>query len=155
MTRDDLQRRLEEAGAVMLSMPGSAMPQGFRSNLPAPILDACEAYGWDKAAAPRWRPNGRQIARMDEALGWVSLIPAAPVSADPASRNGGATLRRLVQMRLMVRPGSWYQTPNAPKYIFSWRTVAATMGADPRSVKTWHGMALGVICAAIEKKMAA
>jgi hypothetical protein len=154
MTREELQRRLEEAGAVLLSMPGSAMPQGFRSNLPAPIMDACEAYGWDRASV-RWRPSGQHIARMDEALGWVSLIPAAAVSADPDSRNGGATLRRLVHLRLMVRPGSWYQTPNSPRYIFSWRDVAAMMGADPRSVKAWHSLALGVICAALEKKVAA
>jgi hypothetical protein len=155
ITREELQERLEEAGAILLSMPGSAGPARFKSNLPQPIQDACEAYGYGDVRLRVQRPSGPQITRMDEALAWVSLIPADGVSADPASLRGGATLRRIVQARLLIDPVRWYRTPGEPKYLFSWRMLSSSMGADVRALKVWHGAALGLIVDALAKQKVA
>lgn len=140
-----LRLRLEEAGATLATLPGGDGLQRFRSNMPEPVREAIEAYGWTGAKVRPARPGAAQISRMDEALAWVSLIPAAKPSANPRSFDGGAVLRRLVQCRLLVDPVSWQQSPNTPRYVFTWTKLGALMGMDPRAVKRYHGMALGQI----------
>jgi hypothetical protein len=126
-----------------------------KSNMPPIVQDAIQAYGYTELRLRVPRPTAQQISRMDEALGWVSLIPASPITADPVARNGGATLRRIVHCRLMVRPMSWYQTPNRPTYLFSWRAIGGLLGADYRAVQGWHGAALATILAALKRRQAA
>lgn len=144
-THRAVRMRLEEAGATLLAMRGGHGPATFRSNLPDVVRDSAEAYGYGQADARPPIPSPDAIGRMDEALAWVSLIPAAPAGADPKSMSGGAVLRRVVQCRMLVSPLSWNQTPECPRYILSWPVIAKRMGADRRAVKRWYANGLALI----------
>ena len=144
-TRRALRMRLEEAGATLLAMPGGHGPAKFRSNLPEPVMAAIEAYGRNVVRLRPPIPSAAAITRMDEALGWVALIPSTKVSADPRNADGNAVLRRLVHSRLLVDPLSWNETPTRPRYLVSWADIATMLRADYRAVKLWHGAGLGLI----------
>jgi hypothetical protein len=154
MTREALQARLEEAGAILLSIPGSARPSGLRSNMPDFVREAADEYGGSIRLRVQ-RPSPRQITRMEEALAWVSLIPLEGGRGPMASRNGGAALRRIVHARALVDPLSWAQTPNKPRHVYTWRQIGEVLGADYRAVKVWHGAALGLICNNLALRVAA
>src|ERR1700709_176042 len=67
--------RLEEAGATLLALPGT----GYSTRLGTASLEivqtALDAYGWSDAAIRPAIPSAEKITRMDEALGWIPLIP--------------------------------------------------------------------------------
>ena len=152
LDRDIVRMRLEEAGATLLAMPGGFGPRSFGCGLPPAVQSAAEAYGWSKVRLRAGRPSAKAIDRMDEALGWISLIPASPGkpgSGDLYSTHGGVVRRRLIWSRLLVDPLSYQQTPDSPKYIINWRRLAEIFGADRRVVPTWHTSATEVI--AIQK----
>lgn len=155
ITRRDVKRHLEAAGATLMALPGGAAMERIKSNMPDYVRDGNESYGWNATKQRPPRPTADAIDRMDRTLSWVRLIPASGPEADTRSRNGGATLRRIVHARLLVDPLSYAQTPDAPKYLIDWTRLARMMGADVKAVKLWHGAALGLIADRLEAKLMA
>lgn len=148
--RDDIRVRLEEAGATLLSMPGSHGPRSPGCSMPEFAQKAVEAYGWSRVRLRAGRPSAEAIDRMDESLAWIGLIvaqPGAPSDAELFSPHGGVLLRKIVWARLLVRPLSWQLDPGNPQYIFNWAKISRAVGADRRVVPTWHGIAMGTIAA--------
>ena len=124
-------RRLEEAGRTLLALPGS----GYSTRLRTSRLDiAAEVGEVLEAAAGRVRaaaPDAAQITRMDEALGWLSLIP-----------QDRFVLRRIVGARSLI-------SPVTDRHLFSWRRLGSVMGADHKAVQRWHGQGIGVLVMAL------
>jgi hypothetical protein len=152
--RQELQARLEEAGAVILAIPISTMPRGFTSNMPDYVRDYSEAYGYEIARLNMWRPNSKQIERMDEAFAWVNLITGSKPNCDPTKPDGAATRRRVIHLRMMVKPLSWYNDPTDPQYMFSWSKIGRLMGADRRAIHLWHSQALDMVWTLLQEKCA-
>ena len=103
--------RLEEAGATLLAL--------------------IEAYGWDSVRIRPAIPAADKIDRMDEAMGWLTLIP----------RNR-YVLRRIVGARSLVHPIS-------DRHLFSWRRLAAALGANHKAVQRWHANGIDIIAQAL------
>lgn len=124
--------RLEEAGATLLALPSS----GYSTRLRATqfdIVQAAEAvYGGE--APRRIRPpvpSAARITRMDEALGWITLIP-----------RDRYVLRRIVGARCLV-------SPVTERHLFSWRKIGEIVGADHKAVQRWHAQGIDMMVAAI------
>jgi hypothetical protein len=72
-------------------------------------------------------PSAAQITRMDEALNWITLIPAERY-----------VLRRIVGARSLVHPLT-------QRHLYPWRRVAAAVGADHKAVQRWHAQGIELI----------
>jgi Domain of unknown function (DUF6362) len=126
--------RLEEAGATLLALPGSGWSTRLRSSSLEIVRAAIESYGW---TAQRMRPPippAARITRMDEALGWLPLIPLDRY-----------VLRRIVGARSLVHPIT-------ERHLYSWRRLAAAIGADHKAVQRWHGQGIDIITAALNRR---
>ena len=64
---------------------------------------------------------------MDEAFGWLALIPESQF-----------LLRRILGARALVHPLTG-------RYLFTWRRLAVSVGADHKSVQRWHGQAVDMV----------
>lgn len=126
MTAAEVVARLEEAGRVLISIPN----EGTRKLQATPpevrhALEGCKA-------GPQGEPASLlQIARMNEALGWVSLIP-----------RDRYVLRCIVGARCLVNP-------TTGKHVYSWRRLATLLGADAKAVQRWHAQGIVLIAAAM------
>ena len=76
-------------------------------------------------------PSGEKIDRMDEAMAWISLIPADRY-----------VLRRIVGARSLIHPIS-------DRHLFPWRRLAVTLGADHKAVQRWHAQGIAMIVKAL------
>lgn len=123
--------RLEEAGATLLALPGTGYSTRMRVSQLDMVHEAQEAYGW---AAGRIRPpvpSAARITRMDEALGWIALIP-----------RDRFVLRRIVGARCLV-------SPVTERHLFSWRRLGSVLGADHKAVQRWHARGIDMLVAAV------
>ena len=130
--RETVIARLEEAGRTLLALPRSGYTTGLRQSRLDIVRAAAEAYGYDPA--PRLRPpmpEAAAITRMDEAFGWLALIP-----------NDRFVLRRIASARALV-------DPLTDRHLHSWRRLGALLGADHRAVQRWHADAIGLIAAGL------
>ncbi len=125
--------RLEEAGTALLSLPNTGYTTRLRSSQIDLVHDPREAYGWsgDGARMRPAMPDSRRIARMDEALGWVLLIP-----------QERRVVRRIVGARALV-------SPRTERHLFSWRRLGTVLGADHKAVQRWHAQGIDLIVAAL------
>ncbi len=123
--------QLEEAGATLLSLPPSGPGKRVRTSQWPLIRAAIEAYGWSGARVRAAVPLAAEISRMDEALGWISLIP-----------HDRYVLRRIVGARALV-------SPLTGRHLFTWQRLGALLGADPRAVQRWHARGIALIVAAL------
>jgi hypothetical protein len=123
--------RLEEAGATLLALPAS----GYSTRLKVSYLDvvheAQAAYGWEQGKIRPPVPSASRITRMDEAMGWIALIP-----------RDRTVLRRIVGARSLV-------SPVTERHLFSWRRLGGVLGADHKAVQRWHGQGIAMIVAAV------
>ena len=123
--------RLEEAGATLLALPGT----GYSTRLKVSHLDvvheAQAAYGWEAGKIRPPVPSASRITRMDEALGWIALIPKERY-----------VLRRIVGARCLV-------SPVTERHLFSWRRLGGVLGADHKAVQRWHAQGVDMIVAAV------
>ena len=117
--------RLEEAGATLLALPGTGWTTKLRTSNIEIVRTALESYGWSEA---RIRP-----AVPDEAMGWSGVIPLDRF-----------VLRRIVGARSLVHPVT-------NRRLFPWRRLAAALGADHKAVQRWHGQAIDMIVAALNR----
>src|SRR4051794_18804387 len=104
--------RLEEAGATLLAMPGTGWATRMRSSSLEIVRTALESYGWTTNRIRPPVPSAERITRMDEAMGWLQLIPIERY-----------VLRRIVGARSLVHPIT-------ERHLFPWRRLATAIGAD-------------------------
>jgi hypothetical protein len=124
--------RLEEAGATLLALPNTGFSTRLRTSKLDVMASAAERFGQDAAARVRPPvPSASRITRMDEALGWIILIPQERY-----------VIRRIVGARCLV-------SPITERHLFSWRRLGQTVGADHKAVQRWHAQGIDMLVAAI------
>ena len=123
--------RLEEAGATLLALPQSGFSTRLRTSSLDILRGAVDAYGADEARIRPPAPSGRKIDEMEQALAWISLIPLQRY-----------VLRRIVGARALVNPMTG-------RHVFTWRRLAASVGADHKAVQRWHAQGVAMIVAAL------
>ena len=126
--------RLEEAGATLLALPGSGWSPRLRSSSLEIVRVAIESYGWTTKRIRPPVPSAARITRMDEAMGWISLIPVDRY-----------VLRRIVGARSLVHPIT-------ERHLFPWRRLAAVLGADHKAVQRWHGQGIDLVVSELNKR---
>lgn len=130
---DYIRTRLEDATATLQSLP---MKMG-------PAKLSAQSYGYvpelvDVAAGlvtgPARKPVEKgDIERMDEAFEWLAWLD-------------NRTYRRIVAARSIVNH-------HTGRCRFSWREIAAMVGATRNACVVWHGKALECIAARLGGKM--
>jgi hypothetical protein len=123
--------RLEEAGATLLALPGTGYSTRMRVSQLDVVQAAAEAYGAEKARMRPPVPSAARITRMDEALGWIPLIPRERY-----------VLRRIVGARSLV-------SPTTERHLYSWRRLGGVIGADHKAVQRWHAQGIDMLVAAV------
>lgn len=126
--------RLEEAGATLLALPGSGWSTRLRTSSLEIVRTAIESYGWSTNHIRPPLPSPARITEMDEAMGWISLIPVERY-----------VLRRIVGARSLVHPVT-------ARYLFPWRRIAGAIGADHKAVQRWHAQGIELIVAHLNKR---
>jgi hypothetical protein len=125
--------RLEEAGATLLALPGSGWSTRLRSSAIDIVRTSLESYGWSETRIRPAIPSSEKITRMDEAMGWLSLIPQERY-----------VLRRVVGARSLVHPIT-------DRHLFPWRRLGAALGADHKAVQRWHAQGIDIIAMALRQ----
>ncbi len=125
--------RLEEAGATLLALPGTGWTTRLRTSSLEIVRTALESYGWADQRVRPAIPSAARIDRMDEALGWIALIP-----------QDRYVLRRIVGARALV-------SPTTERHLYTWRRLGVVLGADHKAVQRWHGQAVDIIVAALNR----
>ena len=125
--------RLEEAGATLLSLPGTGWTTRMRTSSLEIVRTALEAYGWGVARVRPAVPSADKIDRMDEAMGWLSLIPRERY-----------VLRRVVGARSLVNPMT-------DRHLYPWRRLGGVLGADHKAVQRWHAQGIAMIVVALRQ----
>ena len=129
---EEIVARLEEAGSALLAMPSTGWSTQMRVTKIDVVREMLEGYGWDGARVRPAAPDARAITRMDEALGWIPLIPLDKY-----------LLRRIVGARALVSPAT-------DRHIYSWRRLGSLLGADHKAIQRWHAQGIGIILKAIK-----
>jgi hypothetical protein len=125
--------RLEEAGATLLALPGSGWSTRLRTSSLEIVRTAVESYGWSTNRIRPPLPSPTCITRMDEAMGWISLIPVERYA-----------LRRIVGARSLVHPITG-------RHLFPWRRIAGAIGADHKAVQRWYAQGIELIVTQLNK----
>jgi hypothetical protein len=125
--------RLEEAGAALLSLPGTGWTTKLRMSNIEIVRTALENYGWEPERIRPPVPSSDKITRMDEAMGWIGVIPVDRY-----------VLRRIVGARSLVHPVT-------DRHLFPWRRLAAALGADHKAIQRWHAQAIDMIVVALNQ----
>lgn len=126
--------RLEEAGETLLLLPQRGYTTRLRTSTWNVLEDAAEAYGSHPARLHLPVPSAARITRMDEALGWLALIP-----------DDKYVLRRLVASRMLV-------SPLTGRHLFPWRRLATLLGADHKAIQRWHGQGIDLLLTAVNRR---
>lgn len=126
--------RLEEAGSALLSLPPSGFTTKLRTSSLDIVRDAAEGFATAERQIRPPVPSAARITRMDEALGWVLLIPV-----------DSYVLRRIVGARSLVHPVS-------ERHLFSWRKLGTLLGADHKAVQRWHAQGIDTIVSALNRR---
>jgi hypothetical protein len=124
--------RLEEAGATLLALPGTGYSTRLRVSQLEVVAEAAAAFGCHDGFVRAAVPSASRITRMDEALGWITLIPSERL-----------VIRRIVGARSLV-------SPITERHLYSWRRLGQAVGADHKAVQRWHGQGIDMLVAALE-----
>jgi hypothetical protein len=130
---DDVIAALESAGATLLALPHKGFNPGLSQIRLDIVQSALDAYGWSGAAIRLPAPGPEEIARMDEVLGWLSLIPARKY-----------VLRRLLGARALVHPLT-------ARYLYPWRQLAKMLHTDHKTVQRWHKDGIEILVADLQR----
>jgi hypothetical protein len=133
VSAEDVINRLEEAGATLLALPGTGWSTRLRSSSIEIVRTALEAYGWQTTRVRPAVPPAEQIDRMDEALGWIPLIP-----------HDRYVLRRIVGARSLIHPVT-------NRHLYPWRRLGSALGADHKAVQRWHAQGITMIVEALRQ----
>jgi hypothetical protein len=123
--------RLEEAGATLLALPGTGYSTRLRLSQLDVVQRDAEGYGRESGRLRPPVPSASRITRMDEALGWITLIPRERY-----------VIRRIVGARALV-------SPITERHLYSWRRLGAAVGADHKAVQRWHAQGIDMVVAAV------
>jgi hypothetical protein len=127
----EIVRRLEEAGQTVLALPACGPSGHLRTSVWQVVSSAIEGYGWQPARVRPAVPEAARITRMDEALGWIALIPLDRY-----------VLRRIVGARSLI-------DPLTERHLYPWRRLGVALGADHKAVQRWHAQGIALIAAAL------
>lgn len=127
-------RRLEEAGAALLALPGSGWSTRLRGSSLEIVRTAMESYGWTTKRIRPPIPSAERITRMDEALAWIPLIPVDRY-----------VLRRIVGARSLVHPIT-------ERHLFPWRRLGTALGSDHKAIQRWHAQGIDLIVRALNQR---
>lgn len=127
--------RLEEAGCTLLALPDRGWTTRLRTSRLDTLAEAVTGSGWDERRIRPALPSAERITRMDEALGWITLIPL--------ERH---VLRRIVGARALV-------SPTTERHLFSWRRLGEALGADHKAVQRWHAEGIDLIVRALSRTL--
>ena len=119
--------RLEEAGRTLLALPGTGYSTKLRTSSLDIVRTAMEAYGDANGRVRPSIPSAAHITRMDEALGWIPMIP-----------QDRYVLRRIVGARCLV-------SPMTDRPLYSWRKLGDLLGADHKAVQRWHAQGIALL----------
>jgi hypothetical protein len=134
MTADEVVARLEVAGETLMRLQVGGFSTRMRGFWPEIVRDFWENYGNDPVPLRPACPDAAQISAMDEALGWINLIP-----------GDRYVLRRIVSVRALINP-------RTQRNIYTWRGVGRLLGADYRAVQRWHAQGIDLIVGGMAKK---
>lgn len=123
--------RLEQAGAALLAMPTTGWSTKLRTSNLEVVRQAMDIYGHSNKRIRPAIPSAAEITRMDEAMGWIPLIPADRY-----------VLRRIVGARSLVNPLTG-------RHLFPWRRLGTALGADHKAIQRWHAEGIARIVAAL------
>ena len=123
--------RMEEAGRTLLALPGTGHSTRLRTSSLEIVRTAMAAYGTEVGRVRPSVPSAAQITRMDEAFGWLSLIP-----------QDRYVLRRIVGARCLV-------SPVTDRHLYSWRRLGSLIGADHKAVQRWHAQGVALLVGAL------
>ena len=126
--------RLEEAGAALLALPGTGWSTRLRASSLEIVCSVIESYGWNAKRIRPPVPSAARITRMDEAMGWIPLIPVDRY-----------VLRRIVGSRSLVHPIT-------QRHLFPWRRLGTALGADHKAVQRWHAQGIDLIVSALNRR---
>jgi hypothetical protein len=135
ITAEAVIARLEDAGATLLAMPSRGYTTHMRQMRFDIVHTALEAYGWEAPVLRAPVPSAAAISAMDEAFAWLRLIP-----------EESYVLRRIVGARALVHPIT-------KQHLYSWRRLAATLGADHKSVQRWHGAGVATMVETLRRQI--
>ena len=127
MTAEELISQLEAAGATLLALPSRGYSTQLRTMKFDVVHTALEAYGWQAAVVRPAMPSAAEISRMDEAFGWLTIIPETKY-----------VLRRILGARALVHPIT-------RRHLFPWRRIGTMLGADHKSIQRWHGQGIELV----------
>jgi hypothetical protein len=122
---------LEEAGATLLSLSDANWPDKLRTGPLEVVRTALEHHRWSAVRPRLVEPTVTQLARMEEVLNWISLIPLDRY-----------VLRRVVGARCLVHPVTG-------RHLYSWRGLGTALGADHRAIQRRHALGIGIITKAL------
>lgn len=125
--------RLEEAGRTLLALPRTGPTTRLVQSGMEWVRDAQDSVRHDHTSIRPAVPDAATISRMDEALGWIPLIPIEKY-----------VLRRVVGARSLV-------SPMHGRHLFSWRRLGTAIGADHKAVKQWHAKGIDIIVARLRQ----
>lgn len=125
--------RLNEAGRALLSLPNTGPSTRLVQSGMEWARDASEITAPVRGRIRPPIPDAATITRMDQALGWIPLIPV-----------NRYVLRRVVGARCLVDPAS-------DRHLYSWRRLALAVGADHKAVQRWHTQGIGMIVDALSR----
>ncbi len=133
-TAASVEAELIQAASTMHALRVSGLrPAGPRSSMPEVLRDFNESYGWSGARCRPACPTPAEIAAMDRAFAWLSLIP-------PDKR----VLRRIVSARMMTHP-------DTGRHVYSWRRIGHLIGASHMAVSRWHAQGIAIIVLALTR----
>lgn len=127
--------RLEEAGRTLLALPQTGYSTRMRTGALDFVKTALECHGHGEGKIRPAVPSAGEITRMDEAMGWITLIPR--------ERH---VLRRIVGARSLVNPMT-------ERHLFTWRRLAGVVGADHKAVQRWHRQGIDLIVRALRPEV--
>ncbi len=123
--------RLEEAGRTLMALPHTGPSTRMRLSVLEVVRDAVEGDDRsDRRVRPAY-PDSARVTRMDESLGWISLIP-----------KDRYVLRRIVGARALINP-------TTDRHLYPWRKLATALGADHKAVQRWHAQGIALIVAGL------
>ena len=126
--------RLEEAGMTLLALPGTGWTTRMRQSSVEIVRTALETQGWDTGRVRPAVPSAAKIDRMEEAMGWLALIPRERY-----------VLRKIVGARSLVHPVT-------DRHVFPWRRLGKAMGSDHKAVQRWHAQGVAIIVLALNQR---
>lgn len=129
-TPEFVRAMLEEAGLCLMALPHTGPTTRLRQGGLEWVRDAVALAPGPTVIRPAV-PSAAAIDRMDRVLAWIPRIPVDKF-----------VLRRVVGARCLL-------SPLTGRHLFTWRRLAAAVGADHKAVQRWHAQGLALIAGSL------